>query len=352
MLHKRNLSLYWKCQLIGWSAASLYWGFAGYTGTNFSVLLAIIHFLADLLMYIAVTHSFRSISRHYRWHQLRPGPLLLRIIPATAILGAAFMILTIGKTFLIRYIFEEGFAITFQSYFTSQWLVTLVTGVRLMAIWILAYYLYHYAQRELNATKETARLALIAKDAQLDNLSSQLNPHFFFNSLNSIKALVLEDPHAARRAIDLLSELLRTALYKRDEMLIPLKDEIALIEDYLELEKIRFEKRLETNIEVDPRLLQTPIPPLSIQALVENAIKHGVTRRKEGGRIMISITEENGFLKTNVSNSGKLTEVTTEGLGLNNLQERLNLQFNGRASFELTATSDEIVSATLKIPLK
>ncbi|MCG2617075.1 histidine kinase [Terrimonas sp. NA20] len=352
MLDRRNISLYWRCQLIGWSAASLYWGLAGYTGTNFSILLAIIHFLADLLMYIAVTHLFRSISKHYKWHQLQPRPLLLRIVPATALLGAAFMILTIGKTFLIRYTFEDGFAITFQHYFNSQWLVTLVTGVRLMAIWILAYYLYHYAQRELKATRESARLALIAKDAQLDNLSSQLNPHFFFNSLNNIKALVLEDPHAARRAIDLLSELLRTALYKRDGMLIPLKEEMALINDYLELERIRFERRLETSIEIDHNLLLTLVPPLSIQALVENAIKHGITKRKEGGKITISVTEENGFLKTRVSNSGKLSNVSRLGLGLNNLEERLALQFNGKASFELKEAGDDTVSATIKIPIK
>jgi LytS/YehU family sensor histidine kinase len=351
MADKWNISLYWRCQLIGWSAASLYWGVVGYTGTNFSVLLAVIHFVADLLMYIAITHLFRNISRYYKWHQLQPGALLLRIIPATAILGAAFMILTIGKTFLIRYVFEDGFAITFQSYFNSQWLITLVTGVRLMAIWVLAYYLYHYAQRELKATRESARLALIAKDAQLDNLSSQLNPHFFFNSLNNIKALVLEDPHAARRSIDLLSELLRTALYKRDTMLIPLKEEIALINDYLELEKIRFEKRLETSIDVDQQLLQTPIPPLSIQALVENAIKHGISRRKDGGKILILIREEDGFLKTNVSNPGKLDSDNKGGLGLSNLRERLDLQFGGKASFELSETGDDTVSATIKIPL-
>jgi len=351
MPDKRNISLYWKCQLIGWSAASLYWGYVGYTGSNFSFPLAIIHFTGDLLMYIGLTHLFRNFSRHHRWHLLQPGKLLIRIIPSTVLLGIGFMFVTIGKIYLVRYVFEEEFAESFGQYFSSQWLATFVTGVRLMAIWVLAYYLYQYAQREINATKESARLALIAKDAQLDNLSAQLNPHFFFNSLNNIKALVLEDPQAARRAIDLLSELLRTSLYRRDAPLISLKDEVDLVTDYLELEKIRFEKRLQTNIEINEQLLQRQIPPLSIQTLVENAIKHGIAQRKEGGTISIKVTEDNGYLKTDVRNPGKLSSSGNKGLGLKNLADRLQLQFNGKASFELISPDENIVLATIKIPV-
>lgn len=302
-------------------------------------------------MYITLTHLFRNFSRRHRWHQLQPGKLLVRIIPAAIVLGAGFMILTIGKTYLVRYIFEPGFEGPFAEYFNTQWLVTFVTGIRLMAIWLLAYYLYHYAQREINATKESARLALIAKDAQLDNLSAQLNPHFFFNSLNNIKALVLEDPQAARRAIDLLSELLRTSLYKRDASFISLKDELELVDDYLELEKIRFEKRLQTEIRADDKLLQKQVLPLSIQTLVENAIKHGISMKKEGGLVSVNVSEENGFLITNVYNPGKLNDQHKKGLGLKNLAERLQLQFNGNASFELRSPEDNLIIATIRIPL-
>ncbi|PZR28469.1 MAG: sensor histidine kinase [Citrobacter freundii] len=351
MTNNKNISLYWKCQLIGWSAASLYWGFVGYIGSNFSFVLAIIHFIGDLVMYIGLTHLFRNFSKSHRWHLLQPGKLLIRIIPSTVLLGVVFMFMTIGKTYLVRYVFEEGLSESFSHYFNSQWLITFVTGVRLMAIWVLAYYLYHYAQREINATRESARLALIAKDAQLDNLSAQLNPHFFFNSLNNIKALVLEDPQAARRAIDLLSELLRTSLYKRDAALISLKDEIELVNDYLELEKIRFEKRLNTTIEIDDGLLQKQVPPLSIQTLVENAIKHGISQRKDGGTVTVKVTEENGFLQTEVYNPGKLNGINAKGLGLKNLSERLQLQFNGRASFELISTGENSILATIKIPV-
>ncbi|MFN8344204.1 MAG: histidine kinase [Spirosomataceae bacterium] len=348
---KKPLSLYWKCQLIGWSVASLYWGFMGYIGTNFSIFLAVIHFFGDLLIYILPTHLFRNFSVTHRWHTLRPKPLLIRLIPAVVLLGLSFMVLTIGKTYLIRLWFEHGFSESFQHYSRNAWLTTFVTGIRLMSIWVLAYYLYHYAQREINATKQSARLALIAKEAQLNQLTAQLNPHFFFNSLNNIKALVLEEPHKARRAIDLLSDLLRTSLYRRDTVLISVQEEMALITDYLELEKMRFEKRLQTAIEIEEQLSGALILPLSIQTLVENAIKHGISQRKSGGLIFIKVEQKAALLYASVQNPGSLKTAESNGLGIKNLKERLQLQFNGKAAFELKEQADETVLATLIMPL-
>ncbi|NCT74166.1 MAG: sensor histidine kinase [Chitinophagaceae bacterium] len=346
-----RLSLYWKCQLIGWGVASLYWAYVGFTGTRFSYILAIIHLVGDMVMYIGLTHLFRTISKHYGWQHLAPGPLLIRIIPATLLLGLGFLFLTAGKTYLVRWIFESDFEGNWSAYFNSQWQALLVTGIRLMAIWVLAYYLYQYAQREIRATRESARLALIAKDAQLDNLRAQLNPHFFFNSLNNIKALVLVDPQAARRAIDLLSDLLRTSLYRRDGVQIPLRDELTLINDYLELERMRFEERLQVEIHVEELLLPVPILPLSIQILVENAIKHGIAQRREGGVIRISIVKEDTDLLISVSNPGHLFGGPANGLGLKNLRERLQLQYNGTAGFWLKEMPEGLVCAQIKLPL-
>jgi LytS/YehU family sensor histidine kinase len=220
-----------------------------------------------------------------------------------------------------------------------------------MAIWVLAYYLYQYAQREIQATRESARLALIAKDAQLDNLRAQLNPHFFFNSLNNIKALVLADPQAARRAIDLLSDLLRTSLYRRDVLQIALRDELTLIKDYLELERMRFEERLQVEIIIEESLLATPVLPLSIQVLVENAIKHGIAQRKDGGVIRIAVAKDDADLLISVSSPGYLSAGPANGLGLKNLRERLQLQYNGAAFFRLKELPEGMVCAQIKLPL-
>lgn len=351
MSGKSTLSLYWKCQLIGWSVASLFWNFMGYISPGFSASLAVIHFFGDLLIYIPVTHLYRNYSVKQGWHRLPPRPLIIRLLPAILILGILFMVLTIGKNYLLRYWFEPNFTGTLSDYFRQQWLPVFVAGTRLMSIWLLAYYGYHYAQREINATRESARLSIIARDAQLNNLTAQLNPHFFFNSLNNIKAQVINNPKGARRAIDLLSEVLRTALYNRDTALIPVQQEMALVADYLELEKMRFEERLQVKIELDDTLAAVPILPLSIQTLVENAIKHGIAQRKAGGTIHIAITRIGSHLQAMVENPGQLQLPTTQGLGLKNLHERLQLQFNGQASLQLLQTTTGTILATLTIPL-
>lgn len=273
------------------------------------------------------------------------------MVPAIIVLGFAFMMLTLGKNYLVRFFFQPNFYESFRDSFDSQGITTLVTGIRLMAIWVLAYYGYHIAQREINAVRESSRLSIIAKDAEFNNLSAQLNPHFFFNSLNSIKALIIENPAEARRAIDLLSDLMRTSLYGRGTGLISVKEELELIKDYLELEKMRFEKRLQTSFEIDEQVLGKLILPLSIQVLVENAIKHGIAQRKEGGTIYIRIKETNGFLNTEIQNPGRLNTTKIKGLGLKNLKERLQLQFGGNASFDIAPQENETVLATLITPL-
>lgn len=273
------------------------------------------------------------------------------MLPAIIVLGIMFMLLTISKNYLVRLWLSPYLSESFRINLKNQAVPTFITGIRLMSIWVLAYYAYHFAQREINAVRESTRLSIIAKDAAFNNLTAQLNPHFFFNSLNSIKALVIENPAEARRAIDLLSDLMRTSLYGRGAGLIAVNEELEMIKDYLELEKMRFEKRLQTNIETDEHVLNKMILPFSIQVLVENAIKHGIAEKKEGGTICIKIRENNGSLHIAVQNPGKLVTTSTKGLGLKNLRERLQLQFDNKASFDLKQTEKETVLATLITPL-
>lgn len=346
----KHIQLYWKCQLLGWSLASLYWSYTGFTASYFNFPLTLVQFIGDVFIYILITHLYRLFSLKYNWHTLTPRPLLVRIIPAVFVLGWVYVVLTICKLYVVKSWMEPGFETTFSSFISRNWLLMFIAGVRLMSIWVLAYYLYHYAQREINTVKENARLTIIAKEAQINNLAAQLNPHFFFNSLNNIKALVVEKPETARRAIDLLSDLLRTSLYGRDKKLITVREEIEMINDYLELEKMRFENRLKAEISVDNDLADVAILPLSIQTLVENGIKHGIARLKEGGTICLKIEKDDQSIKITVQNPGKLVETTNDGLGLKNLRERLQLQYNGKAEFKLMEQSRGTVSAILIIP--
>ena len=346
----KNVRLYWKCQLIGWSVAALYWSLIGFMGTQFSWVLALIHFAADLIIYISLSHAFRNFSVRHQWHTLSVRALFLRLLPSILVLGALFMLLTIAKNYFVRSLFQPEFTDTLNEHIQAFWLTTFVTGVRLMSIWVLAYYGYHLAIREINAVKESARLTAIAKDAAFNNLSAQLNPHFFFNALNSIKSLVIEDPTKARRAIDLLSDLLRTSLYQQSSPLITLAEEMQLVNDYLELEKIRYERKLQTSVLVEDQIATAKVLPLSIQVLVENAIKHGVAKRKDGGTVTVRVNKKEDTLVASVESPGTLDKGDTHGVGLKNLEERIQLQFGAKGSFQISQGQTNVVTATIITP--
>jgi LytS/YehU family sensor histidine kinase len=221
-----------------------------------------------------------------------------------------------------------------------------------MSIWILAYHLYHYYQKEVVTAKKNAQLSILIKQTQLDNLSAQLNPHFLFNSLNSIKSLVIENPNVARRAIDLLSDLLRSSLFDKDKDLITIEQELSLIDDYIELEKLRFEERLQLETSIDTSLLKFKIPTLSIQLLVENAIKHGIDLKVGGGKILLTIKQQANSILISVINPGSIKKNNKSGLGLKNLQQRLDIQYKGKANFILKEIEKELVCAEITIPIK
>lgn len=349
----KTISIYWKIQLTGWLTASLYWGFQAFFSGNFIWKIGVADLILDVSIGIGLTHLYRNFVLKKGWNKLNLKKLIPKMIIGVLILSLVYTVLIAGKLYLVRLFILKGGLLPFTVFFKSMQLQIFITGTRLMSIWVLAYHLYHYSRLELQTVKENARLSIIVKEAQLNNLSAQLNPHFFFNSLNNIKFLVLENPHLARRAIDLLSELLRNSLSSNVEKLILLSDEINLVRDYLELEKMRFEERLQVKIEANEKELTHLILPFSIQSLVENAVKHGIEKRKNGGFIEVKVKAEYDLIKITVQNSGKLSkEIKDSGIGLKNLKERLLLQYNGQAFFEIKEMQDETVLATILIPSK
>ncbi|TPG35536.1 sensor histidine kinase [Flavobacterium pectinovorum] len=348
-----RISTYWKIQLIGWISASLYWGVSAFFYGNFIWKMGIADLILDVCIGIALTNTYRNFAIKKRWNKLNLKKLVPRIVVSILVLSLLYVFLIVGKLYLVRLFFLKGSTISFVAFFKSIQLQIFITGIRLMSIWVLAFHLYYYSRLEIETVKENARLSILIKEAQLNNLNAQLNPHFLFNSLNSIKFLILENPHLARRAIDLLSELLRNSLNSNVAKLISLSAEINLVNDYLELEKMRFEERLQVKIETSVDLSKHLVLPLSIQTLIENAIKHGIEKRKSGGIIWLKIEKENDFIKISVQNLGTLIgEIKDSGIGLNNLKERLLLQYKGKASFEIKEVSDETVLATILLPLK
>ena len=341
-----SLSIYWRCQLFGWGLVSLFWLYHSLYRNNFKWYHAIINYILDVGICIGLTHVYRNLSRKNGWNQLGLKSLLWKAIPSLLILSLLFMFIANVKwQAFVYWVGDES-----RLKYLLVWDPVLITGLRHMSIWLLGYHLYHFYQRDVQTAKLNVQLSLIAKQAQFDNLSAQLNPHFLFNSLNSIKSLILENPKIARRGVDLLSELLRSSLYQKRDTTISLEKEIDLVKDYIELEKLRFEERLIVKYEIDEKLNRAEVLPLSIQLLVENAIKHGVDKQVEGGVLKISVQEVNGCVEIKIQNPGQLETENKNGLGLANLRDRLQLQYKGRAQFKIEEKFNNTVLATLLLP--
>ncbi|PZP46638.1 MAG: sensor histidine kinase [Pseudopedobacter saltans] len=233
-----------------------------------------------------------------------------------------------------------------------SWMAQWITVFFLILIWNLLYFSYHYVQKSNKEALDRAQLESTVKDLELNTIKAHINPHFIFNALNSIRALVEEDPQRARHAITELSNLLRSSMQAEKRKTTTLKEELKIVNDYLALESIRFEDRLRVESFIDEDLFSQDIPPMSLQTLVENAIKHGISKEINGGKIEIVASQQSGICYIQVKNTGKIKGIAnTDGFGIKSTVERLSLLFGVNASFSLTQNAENQVTATMKIPL-
>jgi sensor histidine kinase YesM len=217
----------------------------------------------------------------------------------------------------------------------------------LIAIVYAYYYLLRQKQQELNRSKLSSQLL----DAKINALQSQLQPHFLFNALNDISSLMDMNIDKAQNAIADLSEMLRLTLSIKDTKYIYLKKEISILKKYLDIEKIRFDKKLEVNLDVDDSLLKEYIPPLILQPIVENSIKHGFSFNVDSLIINISVKEFNNYINFKILNNGKsLGEKFNYGIGLTNVISRIDTLYNGDFEFEIKNNENMGVVTTILIP--
>lgn len=334
--------LYWFLQLTSWI------GLAGFiflvnkaNGVEFSQKSRLALFFFSFLG-IVITHIFRFFVLEFNIFEKKTGP----IIGLTALfcaLGAFVYQLTSD---LLLY-FTAGNFLSLDKEFWAQTLVM----VLIFALWLVIYFFFHLIQQNRMQEVENLKLADIQKSMELQVMRSQLNPHFLFNCLNSIRALISIEPRKAETGIGKLSNILRNILIFTRKESVPLKEELDFVKDYLALEKIRFEERLTYTIEVNPDLLSFHIPPLILQSMVENAIKHGISNRKHGGIVQIKITQLQETMKISVINSGSLVQKTETGIGLDNIRFRLDAFFGNAARFDLYENEDN-VNAIIEIDVK
>jgi LytS/YehU family sensor histidine kinase len=219
-------------------------------------------------------------------------------------------------------------------------------------IWNLIYFTYHYVSKSRKQQLDTLQLEALVKELELKTIKAHINPHFIFNALNSIRALIDEEPSRARRAVTELSNILRSSLKAEKGETVTFEEELKIVKDYLALENMRFEERLQVSYEIDNDTLSLQVPPMMLQTLVENAIKHGISKQVRGGvvRIISNIRNQQHVLQ--VQNTGTLKGgVADGGFGLSSTQDRLSLLYGNHARFEIRQLSDNLVQATVTIPV-
>ena len=222
----------------------------------------------------------------------------------------------------------------------------------LIAIWMLIYIVYHYVEKNRNNELDRLKFETIVKELELKTIKSHINPHFIFNSLNSIRALVDENPKRARRAITELSNILRSSMQAEKSETVTLEKELDIVKDYLALEQMRFEERLQIEMDIDEDTLQQPVPPMMLQTLVENAIKHGISKQIKGGLVRVVAAFKNNDLELLVQNTGQLSlQPNEEGFGIKSTEDRLNLMYQGKAVFAIRNLGTDMVESKVSIPV-
>lgn len=223
----------------------------------------------------------------------------------------------------------------------------------LLFMWALLGALHgHLIYRKFRAREvEAARLEARFAEAQNLALRMQLQPHFLFNTLNSISALIHSNPDGADRMIGRLGDFLRMTLEASPEQLVPLRKELAFIEAYLSIERVRFQDRLQMRVEIPVDLLGARVPSFILQPLVENALKHGLSDRSQSGTLIVRARKDSEYLVLEVQDDGEGFVAGREGVGLSNVRGRLGLLYRGRHRLDIMGASGKGTLVTLRLPL-
>jgi len=221
----------------------------------------------------------------------------------------------------------------------------------IFCLWNVIYFGFQYFQNYKRSEINSLRYLAASRESELNSLKAQLNPHFIFNCMNSIRALIDEDPVKAKVAVTQLSNILRNTLLLDKSKEISLKDELDLVKDYLNLEQIRYEERLTYEFMISEDAMNAFIPPFIIQSQVENAIKHGISKLPGKGIIIIEAFNEGTRLKIKISNTGKINSQTPlTGVGFKNSIHRLELLYGDAGKISI-AEKNDLVVVEINIPL-
>jgi two-component system, LytTR family, sensor kinase len=340
--------LYWTLQIGGWGAyfaLQIITAYFASGGAEISTV-RITFFAFEAFVCFLLTHLYRNYINERKWLSMSMARLIPHVLVAVFVMSFTTYLVRIPAWIAL------GLA-NASSFFDLERMITgVVTYATFFFLWSVLHFIYNYFE----SYNKSLKLEASVKEIELSNLKSQLNPHFIFNALNSIRALVDENPGKSKEAINQLSAILRNSLVTEKRGLTSFDDELKLVKDYLGLESIRFEERLHTQFDIDPESNDFLVPPLMIQTLVENGIKHGISKLTQGGLIQIITKVDGDHLKIHIRNSGKfqmngtVRKKDASGLGLENTRQRLKLIYGEDATFRILTEKDNFVLTEIVIP--
>ncbi len=349
---KNRNKLYWMFQGVGWGSFFITYSFIAIYFVEYHWKIVASYGLSAVVGFL-ITHFYRGYLKRHNWISRGFWVLAKRVFVTSILLAViqTLIVLPTDNSFLKVDVASEELK---QLHELNVFVVaTYIFQFSIVFFgWSLIYFTVNFFFNYRQSEVEKWRLEAAVKDAELQALKSQINPHFIFNSLNNIRSLVAEDQEKAREMITHLSGLLRYSVQFNNQEKVSLEDELQVVKNYLRLESIQFEDRLQYKLDIGPETLEYKVPPMVVQMLVENAIKHGISNLPSGGEVNVNSRLEGDSLLVEVLNTGQLKdEVTGTGIGLRNASERLGLLFGKLSDLKIENVQGNMVCARFSIPI-
>lgn len=321
-------------------ALLFYYAFGSYSS------ISLIDGLISLLIYSGIALSLWYPLSYFNTGETRSATIISNLVVSGAISIALWVLIT--KFFVQLVIPEQTF---YKAYWDTTFPYRIGTGVFIYGLIILSYYLFISLTNLSEKKAKEARLESLVKETELKMLRSQINPHFLFNSLNSVSSLTITDPEKARDMLIKLSEFMRYALSKKDEQPVSLRSELENLRLYLDIEKVRFGDRLFTEEYIGENCLEVRMPVMLLQPLYENAVKHGVYESTGCVRITTQAKLVEGYIEITISNNYDPAPSLRKGTGtgLQNVARRLEIYYSNKASIK-TTKDDGLFIVKLYLP--
>lgn len=344
--------VYWLCQLVGWGVFCAFNGWTSIRLGQLPVMIALADYSLAFVLLVAGTHALRIYSKRHRWTFLSTRALVIHVLIAGVLLAAGLLAIALVIASILR-----NFGIDLQLAVNQPRVVTIgVAFVNLQVYllsWMALYFGFSVLRQRQKASAEEARLRASLRTAELNLLKSQLNPHFLFNALNTVRALITESPQRAERAVTQLARTIRYSLNSSRDELVSLANELEIVDDYLGIEELRLAERLTVVKDIADNALRSSIPIMLLQTLVENAVKHGISQLPQGGILHIAARMEDSTLIIEVTNDRPLIKsgsIPSDRVGLANANERLRLMIGPTAKLALDLSQPQAAKATVRIP--